>query len=148
MKPKQRMKVNVTMSNNYIDINHLNEASKKYQRVFEKTNLVKADPFGLIKDVFNSLNKSIESIVISNYSSSFHVQRYYTLKITTHEMELVEKNETVKNIINCNLDTKEITLNQQKMPVFFYKSFSLRIKKIFNDIKSLKALVYEEHRER
>ncbi|MBT6120410.1 hypothetical protein HOH45_02975 [bacterium] len=136
------------MSNNYIDINHLNEASKKYQRVFEKTNLVKADPFGLIKDVFNSLNKSIESIVISNYSSSFHVQRYYTLKITTHEMELVEKNETVKNIINCNLDTKEITLNQQKMPVFFYKSFSLRIKKIFNDIKSLKALVYEEHRER
>ncbi|MBT5953410.1 hypothetical protein HOG98_01690 [bacterium] len=135
------------MSNNYIDVNHMNEASKKYQRVFEKQNLVKSDPFGLIRDVFSSLDKSIESVVISNYSSSFHVQRFYTLRITAHEMELVEKNETVKNVIACNLDTKEITLNQQKMPVFFYKSFSLRIKKIFNDIKSLKALVYEEHRE-
>ena len=125
-----------------VDLRKLQESTIKYQDLIVKnTNQTKSKvSYKAFQDLFES---GLESIIISNYIKPKETV-YFLLKLTSTHIELLERNNTSRNVIYLDLDSKKVTLNGIERDTLFLNKLDIRIKQIINQLKVGKARVYEE----
>jgi hypothetical protein len=131
----------------FLDVGKLQDQTQKYQDAIHDIPK-EEDKDTIIKQIKELFDPELKSIVITNYSKTRVLSKiFYVMKIERDRIELAEKSETMKNYINYDYQSNEITLNNKPMSQIYFQEFKKRINRILEDIDRNKARVFEEHEE-
>ena len=91
-----------------------------------------------------SLAMDIYSVFVTNYTINPYADLIFILRCERNQIELFEKTTLTQSNIIYNFFDKTITLNKNVMDDLFLNFFKNRLSEIVMDLKTQKAVIFEE----